>query len=134
MGSEFSNWATVGAFIVAVLSMVVAGIMRVAGVERAIDSKVHEAKVELLEKSDDDARMVGEIGAALRQKVTEVELWARDTFVRRDEFKASVDQVNRNIDSLRSSTEVAMKAFDAKMDKLRETIDSKLDKLLSRGS
>jgi hypothetical protein len=132
--NETGNWAEIAAAVLAALAMVGAAIMRFAGIERTIEQKTNEIRQDLTGKLDDGLRAFGDTGSALRQKTTDVEIWARDTFVRRDEFTQAIHQVNRNIDALRNSTETSMKTFDEKLDRLDSKIDAKLDKLLSRGN
>ena len=135
--SDTGGWAQIASFIVAALTFV-GGIIYWT-LDRMLREKISEAKVVMLQKVDTEVSNFGETGSALRQKIIDVEIWSRDTFVRRDEFQNSIDQVNRNIDALRASTESAKKDLDDKLDKLRDTLDKnresmseKLDRLLSR--
>jgi hypothetical protein len=132
-GNETGNWAEIAAAVLAALAMVGAAIMRFASVERAIEQKTNDVRRELNEKIDTGLGAFGDTGNALRQALADAQMWNRDNFTRRDEFTQAVHQINRNIDSLRASTESSMKTFDEKLDRLDQKIDGKLDKLLSRG-
>ena len=81
---------------------------------------------------DNELRAFGDTGGALLKKTTDVEIWARDTFVRRDEFSQAIHQINRNIDALRASTENSMRTFDEKLDRLDSKLDAKLDKIIAK--
>ena len=129
---DLSNWSQIGVFFTGLVLAVIAGIYRFAGVERVIDQKASALELAMRNKIDEEMKAFGDTGAALRQKINEVELWSRDTFVRRDEFTQSITQVNRNIDALRLSTESAMKSFDAKLDSLDQKLDRKLDKIIAK--
>ena len=106
--------------------------MRFAGVERTIEQKTGQVRSELADKIDSEIRAFGDTGTALRQALSEAQMWNRDNFVRRDEFSQSIHQINRNIDALRASTESSMKTFDDKLDRLDQKLDAKLDKIIAK--
>lgn len=61
-------------------------------------------------------REFGETSAALRTKVTEVELWARDNLVKKDSFGVVTDRI---------STE--LKNFAERIDRRLERMEEKID-------
>jgi hypothetical protein len=131
-GNETGNWAEIAAATLAALAMIGSAIMKFASVERTIDQKTNEVRRDLIDRIDNELRAFGDTGGALRQKTTDVEIWARDTFVRRDEFTQAIHQINRSIDALRASTESSMKTFDDKLDRLDQKLDAKLDKIIAK--
>jgi len=109
---QTGTWAEIGIFLLTAIGMGVAAIMRFSGIERLVENRVSDVKMNVLEN-----------------------------FVRRDEFKQYADQMNRNIDTLRAAMESSAKATDAKIDrvdakieKARELLDEKLERLLSRSA
>jgi hypothetical protein len=42
----------------------------------------------------------GEMGSAIRQKIHDVEMFTRDTFVRKDTFEAVMTRIEKSIDKL----------------------------------
>jgi uncharacterized coiled-coil DUF342 family protein len=85
-----------------------------------IETAVRKAIDEHREKYDQDlnelGRNFGETSAALRQKVHEVETWARDTFVRRDSFLAMVTEVRSSVDALGARIEKRLERMETKID------------------
>lgn len=56
----------------------------------------------------------GEVGAALRQKIYEVEVFSRDTFVNKPTFETAVNRIENSID------------------KLGDRLETKIDRVLAR--
>lgn len=52
-----------------------------------------EVHSKIIESGDQVRHDVGEMGAAIRQKIYEVEMWGRDNLVPRIEFKAVAEKV-----------------------------------------
>jgi hypothetical protein len=61
-------------------------------------------------------REVGETALALRQKVTEVELWGRDNFVKKDSFGIVTDRISQEV-----------KDFAERIDRRLERMEGKID-------
>src|SRR5882672_919634 len=54
--------------------------------ELKVAAAINKSKEDVEERIDRQGREFGETVIAIRQKITEVEIWSRDTFVRRDSF------------------------------------------------
>lgn len=67
-----------------------------------------------VERADTLRHETGEMGAALRTKIHDVEMWTRDTFVRKDSFEMVIGRLEKSID------------------KLGDKIEEKLDRLTER--
>ena len=111
-GSEVPVWVPIG-------SLFVTGFGLVSGfiywcLNRLVESRINEAKTDMRTLIETEIRATGETGAAIREKMHLMETWNRDNFVRREDFKSSMDQINQKIDRLDSS------------------VSEKLDRLLSR--
>lgn len=61
-------------------------------------------------------REIGETGAALRQKINEVELWARDNYVRREGFYKVRDDLDAAISKLGDKIDNRLERMEAKID------------------
>lgn len=120
-GSWAAALAAVGGFILTALVALSKGTYKIASMERAMDLKI-----------TDESRNAGESDAALRQKIVEVELYTRDNFVRRDEFRTAVEAINNSVIGIRIYIENRDKVIDERFDKLRTDVNFKLDKLLER--
>jgi hypothetical protein len=131
-GNETGSWAEIAAAVLAALGMIGAAIMRFASVERTMAENDNAIRQELIEKIDSSFRAFGDTGVALRQALSDAQMWNRDNFVRRDEFSQAIHQINRNIDALRASTESSMRTFDEKLDRLDSKLDAKLDKIIAK--
>ena len=73
------------------------------------------------QRTDFDARLLqharefGETASAIRAKVHEVELWARDTFVRRESFLRVVDEVRTGFSDLGARLEKRMGQIEERL-------------------
>ena len=88
----------------------------------AVRKRIDEAKIELNQHIDaEDDRVVNQFGetvSAIRQKMTDMELWNRDNFVSQRAF-----------DSIVTDIRDAWKRFEDKIDRRFDTLDRKLSKL-----
>lgn len=123
---ELEVYIAIGALFLALIAHVV----RVTWKAREVEKEIREdfdAHIENLER--DVAKIVrenqqrtetlrheaGEMGAAIRQKLHEIEVYARDTFVRKDAFEAAVTRLENS--------------FERGVDKLEDKIDKAIDRL-----
>jgi len=89
----------------------------IAKIRETVRDEIEEHKVIVEGKIESLRSNTGEMGAALRSKITEVELFMRDTFVRRDSFNTFASAIADNIKI----------QFD-KVDRRLERMESKLDR------
>jgi hypothetical protein len=148
MGGNLSaeaNWAEVGIFGATVLGMIAGGLMRITSGERRLYRQIDANKTDFIERlskqrsdleqyAKEESGNAGDAVAAIRTHVGGVELWVRDNLVRRDEFTTSVTQINRNLDGLRVSVESMAKTTDEKLERMRLSIEGKLDKIVGNRS
>ena len=76
------------------------------GLERRVESGIERA-----------TREFGETAAALRQKITETELWNRDNFVNKQTFNTVIGEIRR-----------AWEQFEARLDVRLDRLEGKIDK------
>lgn len=69
---------------------------------------------EIMARADGIRHETGETGAAIRQKIHDVEVYSRDTFVRKDNF------------------EQAIQRLESAMDRAADRLEDKLDKAIDR--
>ncbi len=88
------------------LVTVIGGVWKLSRLELALRGAIDESTKEVDERIDRHVRYFGEAVAAVRQKVVEVEIFARDTFVRKDEFGSQIkdlgDRLEARLDRLES--------------------------------
>lgn len=71
---------------------------------------------ELDDRIDSHRREFGETAAALRAKITEVEIWARDNFVRRDSFYKVTGDLSTDIKDMGASITTRLDRMEGKID------------------
>lgn len=86
---------------------------------RETDSEFQKLRDEIHLEHDDFLRRFGDSLAAIRQKVSEVELWARDEFVRRDDFYRILDGINKSITALGEKIDARVDRLESKLEQLR---------------
>jgi hypothetical protein len=91
---------------------------KLSDMEKRLGSAITAVKTDLETRQDKAVRENGESLSALRQKIHEVEMWARDTFVRRDSFLAVVNEVKQGFNDLG-------KRIEQRLERMEEKIDSK---------
>lgn len=94
---EASQWIALAAFALNALVTVAAMTWQLSRVELRLSEKITDERQEIDEHLERQAREFGEVAAALRQKVHEIEVWARDTFVRREGFYQVRDDLKNDI-------------------------------------
>lgn len=113
--------------IVAVLSLMLSFVVAGAGaflkyalsqMEIRLRDAIDKSGREIDERIDIQRREFGESHLALRQKIHEIEVWARDTFVRRDSFYKVSDDLTNSIITLGNK-------IDTRLERMEEKIDSK---------
>lgn len=85
----------------------------IENVERKIDLKERES----LGRAETLRHETGEMGLALRQKIHDVEIETRDTFVRKDMFEQAMTRIEKSI-------EKAVDKIEEKIDKLTRYRDN----------
>lgn len=123
---------TLGGFVLAGIATLVKGTYAIATSEKKLGDRISEESKVIADRISKESRNTGESNAALRQKIVEVELHMRDFFVRRDEFKGAVDQINSSVNNIRTYIEGRDKSMEERFEKHRGDINAKLDKLLER--
>lgn len=111
-----ANFIAVAAFVVNILVLVIGGTWRLSRMEVALRDEISKSRAEVEERQDRLSRECGESVAAVREKVREVELFCRDTFVRRDGFYKVRDELAADIKTLGEKIEARLERMEAKID------------------
>lgn len=118
-------WIATGvASVVALVSSAIAYGRAVAQID-SVKADVSDMKATRHQGRDAAERLAGDVGEtmlAIRQSLTDAQMWNRDNFVRREDFKVTIDSINRNIDVLRTSMETSMSRVSDKLDKLSDDL------------
>lgn len=86
--------------------------------QAALTSLIGASRKEIDDRVEQQGRIFGEVAAAVRQKVHELELFCRDTYVRRDSFyKVS--------DDMAQSVQVSFDKIEKRLERMETKIDSK---------
>ncbi len=80
--------------------------------EASLRQTITQTKDEIEERQDRMSREFGETVQAIRQKVHEVETWARDEFMRKEDFEMVREDIVRLADKL----EARLVRMEAKLD------------------
>lgn len=123
--AEVGPYIALGTFALLVIAYAVKLTWTVRSIEKEVredmDAQIDNMKrdVKAVERGSIDRaetlrHETGEMGAALRTKIHDVEMWTRDTFVRKDSFDMVIGRLEKSID------------------KLGDKIEEKLDRLVER--
>lgn len=110
-----------GAFLLHFLVTIIGGIWKLSQMEISLRGAIDASGKEIDERIDQQARQFGETASALRAKITEVEIWARDNFVRRDSFYKVTGDLSADIKDMG-------KDITARLDRMEGKIDEKPDR------
>lgn len=102
--------------LVNLILIAVGGTWKLGQLERSLHSAIEKSRKEIDDRIDSQAREFGETASAMRQKIHEVELWARDTFMRRDGFYSVKDELSAEIKSTRDELRADIKELAKKID------------------
>lgn len=90
-----------GGLLLNLLVTVVGGVWKLSRMELTLREAINEASRDTDEKMERNVRYFGETVAAVRQKITDVEIFCRDTFIRKDELKDQLQNLNDKLDKLK---------------------------------
>lgn len=81
---------------------------------------ISEAKASSLDRAETIRHETGEMGSALRQKIHEIEVWSRDSFVRKESFELVISRIEKSIekmtDKLEDKLDKAVARFERRQD------------------
>lgn len=136
---SLEGWLTIiialGALIVQTVALIVGGVWALARTEAAIRQQIADHKLENEERVNQSMRAIGETFTAIRQKIsdvdialgkriTEIELYVRDTFIQKDSFRIVMSEITRDMKDLGDRIERGLERMEKKIDKTRDRHDA----------
>lgn len=122
MGLEV--WIAIGSII---LNIVVAAVGLTWGIARLRDTirdEIDEHRDQAEAKLDSLRSNVGEMGTALRTKISEVELFCRDTFMRRDSFYKTIELLSADLKTQFNKIDTRLDRMENKLDAAKHKLDA----------
>lgn len=104
------------------LLLIGAGVWKLSRIEKAILETITVHRKEIDTDIDSRDRNVGESLQGIRQKINEVELYVRDTFVRRDSYHTAMSQLQENASKSDEADQQWKRRIEDKIDRLAERI------------
>lgn len=102
--------------ILTLISITGAFIWKLTRVESSLRENINEAKNEIESKQDNIVHDFGETIAAIRQKVSDVELFGAQNYVRRDGFYKVQEQLTADIRTLGDKMDARFQRLEVKID------------------
>lgn len=133
MGLE--GWLTIiialGALILQTIALIVGGIWALSRTEQAIRQQIADHKLENEERANATMRAIGETFTAMRQKVadveialgkriTEIELYVRDTFLQKESFRVVISEIMNDMKNLGDRIENRLLRMENKLDRAHD--------------
>lgn len=103
-------------FIVNIVVLSVGGTWALARTAASINKTIVKHRLDTDGEFTVLRRETGEIAAALRTKINEVELWARDNFVRRDSFLLATQRIETSVAAMGQQIEARLVRMEDKLD------------------
>jgi hypothetical protein len=88
----------------------------IAKIKEAVRSEIATHKEKIDNDLDQMGRSFGETAQAIRQKVHDIETWARDEFVRKGSFEGAVNRMEVTVGSQFAKLEARLERMEAKID------------------
>ncbi len=97
--------------------MVVAGTRKLSQIEARLEKDINEIKFDNYTQMTAAVRNVADTFTALRQKITEVEMYVRDSYVAKDSLRDALFQVSVDMRGLGDRIESRMQRIETKIDR-----------------
>jgi translation initiation factor 2 alpha subunit (eIF-2alpha) len=113
----------IGGIVVTIIGAMIRATWKAAKTETEIIAKIEKDRIELREQlTQEHSELMKQFGdslSAVREKIRDNELWNRDNFVRRSDFQAVIESINRSVEALGTRMDAGLAKLDAKLDKLQ---------------
>jgi hypothetical protein len=110
------TWIVVAGLALNLIVYLIAGTRQIARERHEIEARIEQARKEVNERREMDLRILSETMQAIRTKMSEMELWNRDNFARRD-----------SVHTLTGRLETRLEALDEKISEAFERLNAKID-------
>lgn len=107
-------------FVVTTAVLLIGGGIAYARQETKTQNMITLAQKEIDEKIDATIRAFGETATAIRQKITEVELFMRDNYIKRDSFYGGLNSLADNLKILSNTLDGRLIRMENKIDEGRK--------------
>lgn len=107
-------------FIVTTAVLLIGGGIAYARQETKTQNMITLAQKEIDDKIDATIRAFGETATAIRQKITEVELFMRDNYIKRDSFYGGLNALADNLKILSNTLDGRLIRMENKIDEGRK--------------
>ena len=104
-------------FVVNTLVLAITGVNKLSQTETSIRSAITSQREDIDEQFLQVRREWGETVSAIRQKVTDVELYVRDNYVRKDVFDSAMTSLGKHVEQVGDRIEARLLRIENKMDK-----------------
>lgn len=111
--SSLGTLISMAALAINILVVFIGGAWKLGRVELALRDAIALSAQEVESRVDRNSREFGEVVAALRAKITEVELFTRDTFIRRDTFMLTAAETKSDLKAVELSVAELTRAVAA---------------------
>lgn len=112
---------TVAGYAGTLIAAIAVGAWRARGIqamlEKKIDDRIAEVRKDAADKRDEGVNQIGESLRGIRQAITDMAMWNRDTFVRRDDFQVVIDGLAKSMDGLRTDVKDGNIRLNDKLDR-----------------
>jgi hypothetical protein len=115
-GLTFAEFAAGAALLLNVSIAIVGATWGLAKIKEAVRDLMEMHRKEVDQELSMLGRNFGETAAALRQKVSDVEIWGRDNYVRRDDFLVATGEIKAGIALLGERLENRFERMESKID------------------
>lgn len=116
MWDHASTIITIASFVLTAGGVLVKVTWNLRDMEAGLREAIAKSRDEIEERQDRMMREFGETAQAIRQKVHQVETWARDEFVRREDFDKVSGDLASALDRLGDKIEARLVRMEAKID------------------
>lgn len=116
MWEHIGTIAVIAGFILHFLATLIGGISALSQLKASVLEAISDHSKETETKFAIMRHETGEMGAALRQKITDVEIWGRDNFVRREGFYKVKEDLTQSIKELGDNIESRLVRMETKID------------------
>lgn len=106
-------------FLIQFIALLSTGIWKLTRVEQSLREAVVAQRMLIDEELEKLRREVGETILAIRHKITEIELFNRDTFVRRDSFQEVAHRISAELSNSSEKNERRLERIETKIEAIQ---------------
>ncbi len=98
------------------ITMLVLGTRKLSNIEARLEKDINDIKFENYNQMNAAVRNIGDTFTALRQKITEIELYVRDNYVAKDTLREALIEVGIDVRAVGDRMETRMHRIETKID------------------